>query len=120
MCPKKKIDYDRLKQLLTTNEGLGIICFNKHTHKGKINCTKISEVLKIPINKIKSIAAEFEEIGILKTNKAGQDIEIEMTLSGDERARHIVDEVVWENKQEYGKIYKQIITAELLEFMDGK
>jgi hypothetical protein len=28
--------------------------------------------------------------------------------------------VIWENKQEYGKIYKKMITAELLDFMDEK
>jgi hypothetical protein len=50
----------------------------------------------------------------------GPDYEIELLDKDNEDLKKIFDEIIWENKQEYGKIYKKLITAELLDFMGDK
>ena len=37
----------------------------------------------------------------------------------NDEIKPVIDEVIWEQKQEYGRIYKRLITAELLDFMEG-
>jgi len=108
---------EELKQLLSSKEALGIICFNKHRHQAKISCTRLSEILKIPITKIKEMCAKLEKFKVVKIHKAGPDYEVEVLESKNDEISHMIDEIIWENKQEYGKIYKKLITAELLDFM---
>jgi len=112
---KKKIE--EIKEILSSKEALGIICFNKHHHHGRVNCTRLSELLKIPINKLKDTCTKLQELKVLKLYKMGQDIELEITEEENDDIKHIIDEIIWDNKQEYGKIYKKLITAELLDFM---
>jgi len=45
-------------------------------------------------------------------------MEVEMLDQDDTHTKHIIDEVIWDNKQEYGRIYKKLITAELVDFMN--
>ena len=120
MRRKNKVDYDSLKAILSTEEGLGIVCYIKHHHKGPANCSRLSEILKVPVSRLKETCVALEATGAMKTIKTGQDMVIEMQISEDDRAKELIDEVIWKNKQEYGKIYKKLITAELLDFMDGK
>ncbi len=110
-------DYNAIKAALTLKEALGIICFNKHHHRGKITDSRLSEILKIPVNKIRETMEILKRHGIISTQKIGYDTEIEFIEPEDEKIKHIIDEVIWEQKQEYGKIYKKLITAELLDFM---
>jgi hypothetical protein len=120
LSSKKNLNYEELKQILSTDEGLGIVCFSKHHQKAKMSCTKLSEILKSPINRLKDTCSKLEEMGVIKVNKIGNDHEIELSQHDDEKVKHIIDEIIWLNKEEYGKIYKRIITAELMDFMDGK
>jgi hypothetical protein len=108
-----------LKVLVSTKEVLGIICFSKH-HNGRINCTRLSELLKVPINKMRELCGKLEAFKAIKVHKMGPDHEIELLDKDDEELKKIFDEAIWENKQEYGKIYKKLITAELLDFMGDK
>jgi hypothetical protein len=108
-----------LKELFSTKEALGIICYNKHHNQKMINCTRLSELLKIPINKLKETCSRLETAGVLKVHKVGPDLELEMLDKDNDVIRHNIDEIIWEYKQEYGKIYKKLITAELLDFMEG-
>jgi len=117
MTPIKPEDIELIKSLLSSNESLSIICYSKHHLQGRINCTKLSELLKIPINKIKDICAKLEEKNILKTHKVGLDVEIELLDKEGNELKKILDEVIWNNKEEYGKIYKKLVTSELLDFM---
>jgi hypothetical protein len=110
--------YEELKEVLSTNEALAIICYNKYHHKGFINCTRVSEMIKVPINKVKDTCVKLEEMKVLKIHRTGYDMEVEMLDQDDTHTKHIIDEVIWENKQEYGKIYKKLITAELVDFMN--
>jgi len=110
-------DYNAIKAALTLREALGIICFSKHHHRGKITDSRLSEILKVPVNKIRETIEALKQHGIIDAKKAGYDTEIEFVEQDDEKVRHIIDEVIWEQKQEYGKIYKKLITAELLDFM---
>ncbi len=112
----KRENVEKLKELLSTDEALGIICFSKH-HSGRINCTRLSELLKTPINKLKDVCVKLEELKAVKIHKLGQDHELELLDKDDEELKKIFDEVLWLNKQEYGRIYKKLITAELLDFM---
>jgi hypothetical protein len=115
----KAEDSEALKELLSTKEALGVICFSKH-HNGRINCTRLSELLKVPINKLKEICVKMEALKAIKIHKMGPDQEIELLDKDDEDLKKIFDETIWEHKQEYGKIYKKLITAELLDFMGDK
>jgi predicted transcriptional regulator len=108
-----------IKELLSSNEALGIICYNKHHNQKKISVTKLSELLKIPFAKLKETCAKLEEKALIKVNKFGQDNEIELIENENDDIKSVVDEVIWEQKQEYGRIYKRLITAELLDFMEG-
>lgn len=117
---KKKVDYEEIKKILSTNEGLGLVCISKHYHKNKINCSRLSELLKIPINKLKELCVKLEESGFLKMYKMGTDAEIELILMDDENLKHIFDEIIWDNKIEYGNIYKRFITMEFMDFLNGK
>jgi|SRR6056297_2294839 len=108
---------DEMKKLLSTKEMLAIICFNKHHHKERISCARLSELLKVPINRIKDICLSLEELKVVRVYKAGPDYEVELLENENEKLKGIIDEIIWENKQEYGKIYKKLITAELLDFM---
>jgi hypothetical protein len=115
----KQEEAEALKAMLSTKEALGIICFSKH-HDGRINATRLSELLKVPINKLKDICAKLEELHAIKMHKIGPDSEIELLDKDNEELKKMFDEIIWENKQEYGKIYKRLITAELLDFMGDK
>jgi len=115
----KAEDSEALKELLSTKEALGVICFSKH-HNGRISCTRLSELLKVPINKLKEICVKMENLKAIKVHKMGPDQEIELLDKDDEDLKKIFDEIIWEHKQEYGKIYKKLITAELLDFMGDK
>jgi len=115
----KPEESEALKALLSTKEALGVICFSKH-HDGRINCTRLSELLKVPINKLREICVNLEELKAIKMHKMGPDYEIELLDKDNEDLKKIFDEIIWENKQEYGKIYKKLITAELLDFMGDK
>jgi hypothetical protein len=117
MTPIKPEEIEEIKRLLSTNESLSILCFSKHNLQARINCTKLSELIKIPINKIKDLCIKLEEKNIIKMHKVGLDIEIELLDKEDSELRKILDEVIWQNKEEYGKIYKKLITSELLDFM---
>jgi DNA-binding MarR family transcriptional regulator len=108
-----------IKQLLSTKEALGIICYNKHHNQKRISVTKLSELLKIPSSKLKETCTKLEEYKLIKTYKFGQDNEIEMVEHDNDDIKPVIDEVIWEQKQEYGRIYKRLITAELLDFMEG-
>jgi len=113
--------YEDLKQVLSTNEALAIICYNKHRHQGLVSCARISEMTKVPINKVKESCAKLEELKVIKIHRTGYDAEVEILDQEDTHTRHIIDEVIWENKAEYGKIYKKLITAELFEYInEGK
>lgn len=120
LSSKKSVNYDELKQILSTDEGLGIVCFSKHHQKARMSCTRLSEILKVPINRLKETCTKLEEMGVIKVNKVGNDHEIELSSHDDDKVKHIIDEIIWLNKDEYGKIYKKIITAELMDFMEGK
>ena len=111
---------ESVKSLLSKPEALGILCFNRHHRNTKINSARISEMLKIPINRLKDACQKLEEEKIIKLHRAGGDYEIEILDQEDAGVKQAIDEVIWENKQEYGKIYKKMITAELLDFMDEK
>ncbi len=113
----KPEEMELIKSLLSSNEALGIICYSKHHLQGRINCTKLSELLKIPINKIKEICTKLEEKNVLKIYKVGLDMEIELQDKEDNELKKILDEIIWNNKEEYGKIYKKLVTSELLDFM---
>jgi hypothetical protein len=115
----KPEELEELKELLSTKEALGIICFSKH-HNGRISCTRLSELLKVPINKLKEICVKMESLNALKIHKLGVDHEIELLDKENEELKKAFDEVIWEHKAEYGKIYKKLITAELLDFMGDK
>lgn len=117
MAAKKPEEIQAIKELLSSNEALAIICFFKHHLQGMVNCTKLSELLKIPINKLKDICIKLEEKNIIKMHKIGLDIEIELLDKEDSELRKVLDEVIWTNKEEYGKIYKKLVTSELLDFM---
>ena len=67
-----------IKELLSTKEALGIICYNKHHNQKRISVTKLSELLKIPSNKLKETCEKLEEYKLIKIYKFGQDNEIEM------------------------------------------
>jgi hypothetical protein len=108
-----------IKELLSTKEALGIICYNKHHNQKKISITKLSELLKIPSSKLKEACVKLEEFKIIKVTRFGQDSEIEMIEHDNDEIKPVIDEVIWEQKQEYGRIYKRLITAELLDFMEG-
>lgn len=112
-----KPDHEPLKKVLAAKEALGIICYNKHSHKGNISAARISEILKIPINKVKETCAVLEESKVIRTKKMGQDLEIELNENPPDEVSQLIDEIIWEHKQEYGLIYKKLITAELLDFM---
>jgi len=114
----EKNSQDGLKDLLSTREVLGIICYGKHHNNKMINCSRLSEMLKIPVNRLKEVSIKLEEMNVAKVHKMGQDIELEMLDNDNDFIKHAIDEVIWENKQEYGKIYKKFITAELLDFME--
>jgi hypothetical protein len=109
----------QLKELLTTKEALGIICYGKHHNQKQVSCTRLSELLKVPINKIKEICSKLEELNVVTVIKLGVDLELEFIEHENDDVKHIIDEAIWENKQEYGKIYKRLITSELMDFMDG-
>ena len=111
---------EAIKGLLAKPEALGILCFNKHHRNTKINSARISEMLKIPINRLKETCKLLEDEKIVKLHRAGSDYEIEILDQEDSGVKQAIDEVIWENKQEYGRIYKKMITAELLDFMDEK
>jgi hypothetical protein len=49
--------------------------------------------------------------------KIGLDVEIEFLDKEDNELKKLLDEVIWDNKEEYGKIYKKLVTTELLDFM---
>ena len=115
----KQGEVEELKRLLSSQEALGIICYSKH-HDGRINMTRLSEMSKVPINKLKDICKRLEELKAVKIHKAGPDNEIELLDRENEDLKKVFDEIIWENKQEYGKIYKKLITAELLDFMGDK
>jgi hypothetical protein len=115
----KPEDLDALKELLSTKEALGIICYSKH-HNGRINSTRLSELLKIPINKLREVCGKMEVLKAIKMHKLGSDHEIELLDKDNEALKKIFDEIIWEHKQEYGKIYKKLITSELLDFMGDK
>lgn len=117
MTAIKPEEIENIKQLLSSNEALSIICFFKHQLQSRINCTRLSELLKIPINKLKDICIKLEEKNIIKMHKIGLDVEIELLDKEDNELRKVLDEVVWINKEEYGKIYKKLVTSELLDFM---
>jgi hypothetical protein len=108
-----------LKELLTTKEALGIICYSKHHNQKRFSCSRLSELLKIPINRLKETCSKLEELKVLSVFKMGQDQEIEFNENDSEDIKHTIDEAIWENKDEYGKIYKKLITSELLDFMEG-
>lgn len=115
----KPEEEEALRNLLSTNEALGVICFSKH-HNGRINCTRLSELLKVPINKLKETCVKMESLKTIKIHKMGADQEVELLDKDNEELKKIFDEIIWEHKQEYGKIYKKLITAELLDFMGDK
>lgn len=117
---KNKVDYEEIKRILQTDEGLGLVCVSKHYHKGNINCTRLSELLKIPINRLKEICEKLEALSFLKMHKIGSDTEIELLMTDDEKLKHLIDEIIWENKVEYGNIYKRFITMEFMNFLNGK
>jgi hypothetical protein len=117
MVPIKREEKEIIKSLLSSNEALGIICFSKHHLQGRINCTKLSELLKIPINKLKDLCQKLEEKNVIKMYKIGLDVEIEFLDKEDNELKKLLDEVIWDNKEEYGKIYKKLVTTELLDFM---
>lgn len=110
---------NQLKELLSTKEVLGIICYNKHHNQKRVSCTRLSELLKVPINKIKETCVKLEEMKVVTVIKMGADQELEFIEHENDAVKHLIDEAIWENKQEYGKIYKKLITAELLDFMEG-
>ncbi len=114
-----ELRHAQLKELLATKEALGIICYNKHHNQKRVSCSRLSELLKTPINKIKEISVRLEELNVVKVIKLGTDQELEFIEDENEDVKHTIDEAIWENKQEYGKIYKKLITAELLDFMEG-
>lgn len=109
----------QLKELLATKEALGIICYSKHHNQKRVSCGRLSELLKVPINRIKEISAKLEELNVVTNTKMGTDQELEFIEHENDDVKHTIDEAIWENKQEYGKIYKKLITAELLDFMEG-
>jgi hypothetical protein len=111
-------NYKEIKKLLSSREALGTICFNKHKKKGLINCVRMSELLKIPIDIVKETCVKLEASGILLLHRAGYDLEAEFLEQEDDRIKQLIDEAIWENKQEYGTIYKRLVTAELMDFMD--
>ena len=111
--------YVQLKELLTTKEALGIICYGKHHNQTRASCTRLSELLKVPINRIKEIGSRLEELKVVTVIKMGVDFELEFIEHENDDVKHIIDEAIWENKQEYGKIYKKLITTELMNFMEG-
>ncbi|MBP7793247.1 MAG: hypothetical protein KA120_09350 [Candidatus Goldbacteria bacterium] len=117
MTPIRPEETEQIKSMLSTNEALSIICFSKHHLEGRINCTKLSELLKIPINKIKDVCTKLEEKEVIKMYKSGLDVEIEFLEKEDADIKKILDEVIWDNREEYGKIYKKLVTAELMDFM---
>ncbi len=116
----KKVNYEEIKKILSLNEGLGFVCISKHYHKNKINCSRLSELLKIPINRLKELCMKLEELGFLKMHKLGTELEIELILMEDENIKNILDEIIWDNKIEYGNIYKRFITMEFMDFLNGK
>ncbi len=116
----KKVNYEEIKKILSTNEGLGFVCISRHYHKNKIDCSRLSELFKVPINKLKELCSKLEELGFLKTSKVGTEIEIELTLVDDENIKYILDEIILDNKIEYGNIYKRFITKEFMDFLNGK
>lgn len=115
----KKEELEEIRGLLASQEALGIICYSKH-HDGSINMTRLSEMMKVPVNKLKDLCKRLEELKALKVIKAGPDNEIELLDRDNEELKKMFDEIIWENKQEYGKVYKKLITAELLDFMGDK
>ncbi|MCE5300147.1 MAG: hypothetical protein LLG37_04640 [Spirochaetia bacterium] len=110
----------RIKELMAREECLGIICYYKHHNQKSMNSARVSELLKIPVNKIKEACVKMEELDILKMHKLGEDFEIEMLDNENESIKHAIDEIIWEQKNEYGRIYKKLITAELLDFMEDR
>ncbi len=116
----KKVKYEEIKKILSTNEGLWFLCISKHYHKNQISCARLSELFKVPINKLKELCLKLEELGFLKTHKIGTELEIELVLNDDENIKHIFDEIIWDNKIEYGNIYKRFITMEFMDFLNGK
>jgi hypothetical protein len=117
---KKNFDYEEIKRILQTAEGLGLVCASKYYHKGNVNCARLSELLKIPINRLKEMCEKLEALGFLKMHKIGNDIEIELLVADDEKLKHLLDEIIWDNKVEYGNIYKKFITMEFMNFLNGK
>lgn len=120
MAGIKREEIQVIKELLSSNEALAIICFFKHHLHERINCTKLSELLKTPINKLKELCIKLEEKNIIKMHKVGLDIEIELLDKEDGELRKVLDEVIWTQREEYGKIYKKLVTSELLDFMKGQ
>ncbi|MFP4466962.1 MAG: hypothetical protein ACLFP1_07920 [Candidatus Goldiibacteriota bacterium] len=113
------LEKDVLKEIFSSREALGVICYKKHRHQGKISAARISEILKVPINKVKDTCEKLQGAGLITTYKTGADIQIEFVDSENDKLKDIIDEAIWENKQEYGQVYKRLITAELLDFMGG-
>lgn len=111
--------HTHLKELLTSKEALGIICYNKHHNQKRAKFSRLSELLKVPVNKIRDICVKLEELKVITLFKMGADSELEFIEHENEEVKHIIDESIWENKEEYGKIYKKLVTAELLDFMEG-
>ncbi|HDQ26752.1 MAG TPA: hypothetical protein ENN43_08430 [bacterium] len=111
---------EAVSEIMAAKEALAIICYTKHQTKHRISCARLSEILKIPVNRIKETCASLEGLGVVKTEKMGVDTEVTLVEHENDEIKKVIDEAIWENRQEYGKIYKKIMTAELLDFMGDR
>src|SRR5208283_2159234 len=120
MGDEKSKDFDELKKALSTREGLAIICYYLH-HKQftKLSMQKIAKNMKMSIQDLKAIGDIMEKMGAVKVNRLGELTEIEIPTNENESVKKIMDKIVWEKKEEYGKLYKELLTAEMIDFLGG-
>ncbi len=118
MASEKNKDYEELKKALSTREGLAIICYYIH-HKQftKLNMQKIAKNMKMSIQDLKAIGDIMEKMGAVKVNKLGELTELEIPTNEDDKVKKLMDTIIWEKKEEYGKLYKELLTAEMVDFL---
>jgi hypothetical protein len=120
MGDEKNKDFEELKKALSTREGLAIICYYLHNKQfTKLNMQKIAKNMKMSIQDLKAIGEIMEKMGAVKVNKLGELTEIEIPANENESVKKVMDKIVWEKKEEYGKLYKELLTAEMIDFLGG-
>jgi len=111
-------DFDELRKVLSTKEGLAIICYYiHHKHHSKLNMQKIAKAMKMSVQDLKAVYEIMEKMGAAKVNKMGETTEVEISIGENDKVKKLMDSIIWEKKEEYGKMYKQLLTAEIIDFI---